>query len=129
VSAYLSTFPAIHTLAIPEPATKLAPRDQARQSNVAYLLEGDVAKAGGKTRISARLTDVGTGERLWSDQYDFEGVDPLGMQGETARKIFGALGGSFGRIAKAEMEKAWRKPDSDLTEVDYSFRAQSFYTT
>jgi hypothetical protein len=51
------------------------------------------------------------------------------MQGETARKIFGALGGSFGRIAKAEMEKAWRKPDSDLTEVDYSFRAQSFYTT
>jgi adenylate cyclase len=129
VSAYLSTFPDMHTLAMSDPAAKLAPRNQPRQSNATYLLEGDVAKADGKTRISARLSNGGTGENLWSDQYDFEGSDRLGMQGETARKIYGALGGPFGRIAKAEMEKAWRKPDSDLTEVDYSFRAQSLYTT
>ena len=129
VSAYLSTFPDMHTLAISDPAAKLAPRNPPWQSNTTYLLEGDAAKADGKTRISARLTDGGTGERLWSDQYDFEGSDRLGMQGETARKIYGALGGPFGRIAKAEMEKAWRKPDRDLTEVDYSFRVQSLYTT
>jgi adenylate cyclase len=129
VSAYLSTFPDIHTLAISDPAAKLASQNQPRQSNATYLLEGDVAKADGKTRISARLTNGGTGETLWSDQYDFEGSDRLGMQGETARKIYGALGGPFGRVAKAEMEKAWRKPDSDLTEVDYSFRVQSLLTT
>jgi adenylate cyclase len=129
VSAYLSTFPDMHTLAISDPAAKLDPLNQPRQSNATYLLEGGVAKADGKTRISARLTNGGTGESLWSDQYDFEGSDRLGMQGETARKIYGALGGPFGRIAKAEMEKAWRKPDSDLTEVDYSFRVQSLLTT
>ena len=50
------------------------------------------------------------------------------MQHETARKIYGALGGSFGKIGKAEMEKAWRKPDRDLTEYDYSLRARSHYT-
>src|ERR1700733_14355810 len=78
VSAYLSTFPDMHTLAISDPAAKLDPRNQPRQSNATYLLEGDVAKADGKTRISARLSNGGTGENLWSDQYDFEGSDRLG---------------------------------------------------
>ena len=48
VSAYLSTFPDMHTLAISDPAAKLAHRNQPRQSNATYLLEGDVAKANGK---------------------------------------------------------------------------------
>jgi TolB-like protein len=128
VSAYLSTFAGARTLTISDPAAKLAPRDQARQSNATYLLEGDVAKAGEKTRIAVRLTDVATGESLWSDQYDFEGSDALGMQGETARKIYGALGGGYGAISKVELEKAWRKPDADLTDYDYSLRANSHYT-
>ena len=42
-------------------------------SRASYALDGDVAKADGKTRIRARLTDVATGQTLWSDQYDFEG--------------------------------------------------------
>ena len=49
VSAYLSTFPDMHTLAISDPAAKLAARNQPRQSKATYLLEGDVAKADGKT--------------------------------------------------------------------------------
>ena len=128
VSAYLSTFPGAHTLAIPEAASKLAPRELALQSGAAYALDGDVAKAGGKTHVAIRLTDVGTGESLWSEQYDFEGSDGLAMQHETASKIYGALGGSFGKIGKAEMEKAWRKQDRDLTEYDYFLRARSHYT-
>jgi tetratricopeptide (TPR) repeat protein len=64
---------------------------------------------------------------LWSDQYDFEGSGGLAMQAETAGKIYGALGGGFGKISKAEMEKAWRKPDRDLTDYDFSLRASSNY--
>ncbi len=127
VSAYLSTFPGAHTLAIPESATKLSPREVARQSGAAYALDGDLAKVGGKTRVAVRLTDAGTGESLWSDHYDFEGSDRLAMQSETARKIYGALGGSFGKIGKAEIEKAWRKPDRDLTDYDYYLRARTFF--
>jgi TolB-like protein len=121
VSAYLSTFPGAHTLADADSAA-------VRQSGATYALDGDVAKAGRETRISARLTDVASGESLWSDQYDFEGSDGLAMQHETASKIYGALGGSFGKIGKAEMEKAWRKQDRDLTEYDYFLRARSHYT-
>jgi adenylate cyclase len=128
VSAYLSTYPSAHTLAIPESAAKLAPRELARQSGAAYALDGDLAKVGGKTRVAVRLTDAGTGESLWSDLYDFEGSDRLAMQSETARKIYGALaGGGFGKIGKAEIEKAWRKPDRDLTDYDYYLRARAYF--
>jgi TolB-like protein len=127
VSAYLSTYPDAHTLAVAESASKLSPNEAARQAVATYALDGDVGKAGGKTRIRARLTDVASGENLWSDQYDFEGLDGLAVQAETASKIYGALGGSFGKISKAEMEKAWRKPKSDLTARDYSLRALSQY--
>ena len=51
--------------------------------------------------------------------------DRLAMQSEAARKIYGALGGSFGKILKAEIEKAWRKPDRDLTDYDYYMRARA----
>jgi adenylate cyclase len=121
VSAYLSTSPYAHTLAAADSAA-------VRQAGATYALDGDVAKAGGETRISARLTDVASGESLWSDQYDFEGSDGLAMQHETAGKIYGALGGGLGKISKAEMEKAWRKPNRDLTDYDFSLRATSNYT-
>ena len=118
VSAYLSTFPGVHTLAVADSAT-------VRQARATYALDGDLAKVGEKTRVAVRLTDAGTGESLWSEQYDFEGSDQLAMQSETARKIYGALGGSFGKIFKTEMEKAWRKPEPDLTDYDYYLRARS----
>jgi TolB-like protein len=88
----------LHTLAIPESAAKLSPRELAQQSGATYVLDGDVLTAGGKTQITARLTDAGTGEGLWSDHYDFEGSDRLAMQSEAAREIYGVLGGgSYGK--------------------------------
>jgi adenylate cyclase len=127
VSAYLSTFPSAHTLAIPESAAKLSPRELAQQSGATYALDGDLAKVGEKTRVAVRLTDADTGESLWSDHYDFEGSDRLAMQSEAARKIYGALvAGSYGKIGKTEIEKAWRKPDRDLTDFDYYLRARAY---
>jgi class 3 adenylate cyclase/TolB-like protein len=126
-SAYLSTAPYVHTLAIPESAAKLSPRELAQQSGAAYALDGDLAKVGEKTRVAVRLTDVGTGESLWSDHYDFEGSDRLAMQSEAARKIYGAIGGGWGKIDKAETERAWRKPDRDLTDYDYYLRARGYF--
>jgi adenylate cyclase len=123
VSAYLSTYTDAHTLTMPESAQEAAPR----QAGASYLLDGDIGKADGRTRVRARLTDAASGESLWSEQYDFESSDGLAMQAETASKIYGALGGSFGKISKAEMEKAWRKPKSDLTVRDYALRALSQY--
>jgi tetratricopeptide (TPR) repeat protein len=117
----------LHTLAIPESAAKLSPRELAQQSGAAYALDGDLAKAGEKTRVAFRLTDAGTGESLWSDHYDFEGPDRLAMQSEAARKIYGVLSGTWGKIGKAETERASRKPDRDLTDYDYYQRARGYF--
>ena len=85
-----------------------------------------MAKIGGNARRLLAEPTPDTGESLWSDHYDFEGSDRLAMQSETAGKIYGALGGSFGKIGKAETEKAWRKPDRDLTDFDYYQRARGY---
>jgi adenylate cyclase len=127
VSAYLSTSPFVHTLAIPESAAKLSPRELAQQSGATYALDGDLAKVGEKTHVAVRLTDIATGESLWSDHYDFSGSDRLAMQSEAARKIYGALGGSLGKIGKAEVERAWRKPERDLTDYDYYLRGRGYF--
>jgi adenylate cyclase len=126
VATRLSTFPGAHTLAVSEPATKTTPRDAARQSGATYVLEGDVTAAAGKTRVAARLTDARTGENLWSAQYAFEGSDRLAMQADAAGNLYAALGGFFGKIMKAEIERAWRKPDSALSDIDYYHRARSY---
>jgi len=126
VSAYLSTFPGIHTQVFAESATKLPPGELARQSSATYALQGDVLKTGDTTRIAARLIDVATGESLWSDNYDFNGSDQVAIQTETARKIYGAVGGGYGVVLKTEAEKAWRKPDRELTDYDYGRRARPY---
>ena len=48
------------------------------------------------------------------------------MQSEAARKIYGALSGTYGKIGKAEIERASRKPDRDLTDYDYYLRARGY---
>src|SRR5262249_12670136 len=42
------------------------------QLNVGAVLEGSVAKAGERVRISAQLIDTANGYHLWSDSYDRE---------------------------------------------------------
>jgi adenylate cyclase len=55
----------------------------------------------------------------------FDGSDKLSIQAETARQIYGALGGLFGKIFELEAENAWRKPDRELTDFDYLLLAMT----
>jgi adenylate cyclase len=125
VSAYLSTFPGMRIFAAADSASDVAFRESARQHGAKYALEGDVSEIADKARVTARLTDIETGEDLWSDHYDFDRSDKLSIQADTARKIYGALGGLFGKIFELEAESAWRKPDRELTDFDYLLRAMT----
>jgi class 3 adenylate cyclase/TolB-like protein len=125
VSAYLSTFPGMRIFAASDPGNSNASRESARQFGAKYALEGDVSKGADKARVTARLTDIATGESVWSDQYDFDGSDKLAIEAETVRKIYGALGGLYGKVFELEAENAWRKPDRDLTDFDYMLRAMT----
>ena len=121
VTAYLSTFPGMHTVVVGEPTDTTAGQ-LTEKLGATYALQGDVLKTGDTTRIAARLTDAATGESLWSDNYEFGGSDRVAIQTETAWKIYGAV--TFSVLGQAEVEKAWRKPERELTDYDYVKRTR-----
>jgi TolB-like protein/Tfp pilus assembly protein PilF len=55
--------------------------------HVSYLLEGSVARAGNKLRITAQLIQASDGNHLWSDTYDREMQDIFAVRSEVAQQV------------------------------------------
>lgn len=55
--------------------------------HVSYLLEGSVARAGNKLRISAQLIQASDANHLWSDTYDREMRDIFAVRSEVAQQV------------------------------------------
>jgi serine/threonine-protein kinase len=62
-------------------------RAVASQLEVKALLEGNVRRVGNRVRITAWLVSAGDERTLWTEQYEREVSDVLGVQGEVARSI------------------------------------------
>jgi serine/threonine-protein kinase len=62
-----------------------------RTLGVRNLLEGSIAKAGDRVRITARLIDTSNGTQLWSESYDRATSDLFAMQDEIAAAVARAL--------------------------------------
>jgi TolB-like protein len=58
---------------------------------VGAVLEGSVAKAGNRVRITAQLIDTANGYHLWSDSYDRNLQDVLAIRSEVAQTVAKAL--------------------------------------
>jgi adenylate cyclase len=93
-----------------------------RELNVQYVLEGSVRKMGDKIRITAQLIDATTGSHVWADRYDRTQEEIFNVQDQVVRMIVGTLAG---RIEAAGVEKALRKPPSNLAAYDYVLRADA----
>jgi TolB-like protein/DNA-binding SARP family transcriptional activator len=63
----------------------------ARELGVRYILDGSVRRAGGRVRLTAELIDAEQGIVIWSERYDREMSDLLGLQDELARHVVGAI--------------------------------------
>jgi serine/threonine-protein kinase len=78
------------------------------QLGVSSVLEGSVRKVGNRIRISAQLSNVANGYRLWSQVFDRQLEDVFAVQDEIARAIAGALqlelGGGDGQLARPTTE-------------------------
>jgi adenylate cyclase len=93
-----------------------------RELNVHYVLEGSVRKIGNKIRITAQLIDAATGSHVWADRYDRTQEEIFNVQDQVVRLIVGTLAG---RIEAAGVEKALRKPPSNLAAYDCVLRADA----
>jgi len=59
----------------------------ARELNVDAVVEGTVLRSGDRVRISAQLIRASPERQLWSESYERDLRDVLGLQGEVARAI------------------------------------------
>jgi adenylate cyclase len=94
----------------------------ARDLGVRYVLEGSVRKSGSRIRITGQLIDAASGAHLWADRYDGALEDVFEFQDQVASSVVGAIAPS---VSQAEMERAKRKPTSNLDAYDYYLRAEA----
>jgi len=63
----------------------------ARALSVNHVLEGSVRTAGTRLRVTAQLTDAGSGYQLWSERFDREAGDIFAVQDEIAAGVVDAV--------------------------------------
>lgn len=81
------------------------------QLHVGAVLEGSVAKAGNRVRITAQLINVADGYHLWSDSYDRELQDIFAIRSQVAQTVAKALQVT---LLAGERETLGQKPTADL---------------
>lgn len=65
----------------------------AEELGVTSIVEGSVQRSGDGVRISVQLVDPASGRNKWSRSFETDGPDLLGIQGEIARALAGAIRG------------------------------------
>ena len=76
-----------------------------RRLGVATVLDASVRRDGERVRISARLTDTGSGFTLWAGSYDRQVTDVFALQSEIAKEVVQALLGNLPRGGQALVER------------------------
>jgi adenylate cyclase len=92
--------------------------------HASHLLEGSVAKAGNKLRITAQLIQASDGNHEWSDTYDRDMQDIFAVRSEVAQKVAETL---KVRLLGEEKRKIDKKPTENL-EAYNLYRQGRFYS-
>lgn len=79
-------------------------REIGQQLGVAYLLEGNVQRAGNRVRVNAQLIDARSDAHLWAQTYDRDIADVFAIQSEIARTIAEQLQAKLAPEEKARLE-------------------------
>jgi adenylate cyclase len=91
--------------------------------HVSHLLEGSVAKAGNRLRISAQLIQASDGNHLWSDTYDREMQDIFAVRSDVARQVVHALQVKLGVEATRALAQT---PTENLKAFQYYMQGQAY---
>ncbi|MDQ6765678.1 MAG: hypothetical protein M3Z22_06210, partial [Verrucomicrobiota bacterium] len=89
---------------------------------VSHILQGSVQKVNNRVRVHAQLVEGRTAAQIWSDDYDGELADVLGIQSNIAKQIAGQLKLRLSAEVKAAIEEP---PTRDFAAYDAYVRAKS----
>ena len=92
--------------------------------HVNHLLEGSVARAGNKLRITAQLIEAADGNHEWSDTYDREMQDIFAVRSDVAQKVAETL---KVRLLGEEKKQLDKKPTENL-EAYNLYRQGRYYS-
>jgi len=101
--------------------TDLTSGEISRQLNARNVLEGSVRRQDDRVRVTVQLIDGRKEQHLWSENYDRELTDMLGLQGEIARQVAGKLNAI---ITESEVTQLSEPPTSNPEAWDYYLRAR-----
>jgi len=90
-----------------------------RELGVLYVLEGSIRKVGDTVRISARLSDTGSGYNLWAERFDSALSDVFALQDEVTAKIVATL---EIRLTEKERELLAHRYTASIDAYDYFLR-------
>ena len=91
-----------------------------RELGVRYVIEGSVRKSEKRIRITGQLVEAATGTHLWAERFEGTLDDIFELQDQIATSIVGAIAS---QLERAEIERARRKPTSNLSASDNYLRA------
>src|SRR5437764_7411457 len=91
--------------------------------HVSHLLEGSVAKAGNKLRITAQLIQASDGNHEWSDTYDREMQDIFAVRSEVAQQVAATL---KVRLLGEDKKLLDKKPTENLKAFQYYMQGRVY---
>ena len=102
------------------------PRSQlptmAKELGIGSVVTGTVREDGGRVRVNVELVDAQSGQVLWSDQYDREGMDVFAAQSDIALHVSEALKAS---VTLEEQARLGKRPTSSLAAYELFIRART----
>lgn len=99
-------------------------RDIARELGVRYMLEGSLRRAANRVRITAQLIECQQGSHVWAERYDRSIDDIFELQDEITSNVVGAIAP---QITKAELERANRNRDVNVSSYDLALKALAIF--
>jgi len=98
-------------------------RTVGRDLGVRSVLEGSVRRVGDRVRITAQLTDAGSGRHLWADRYDRELTDLFAVQDDVTRRIVAALKVNLTPTEKSRLSES---SNCNIEAYDFYLRGRVF---
>ncbi|MBD9527386.1 winged helix-turn-helix domain-containing protein [Paracoccus sp. PAR01] len=99
-----------------------------RELGADFVLDGSVRRSGDGLRIVAQLSDVATGQSLWSERFDRSGPDAVAPQDEVTAQIISSLTGEENAMKRVLYRQAWESAPSRLGEYGYYLRGLDLFS-
>jgi adenylate cyclase len=91
-----------------------------RELGVHYILNGGVARAGGRIRITTELSDTASGTIIWAERYDGDASDLFELQDHISLRVAATL---VPQIREHELRRVLRKHPESMDAYDLVLQA------